>query len=83
MLTITESEYYAVPKELRGRWSAERTDWGDWDDVRRDYMGMRTLFVNEPDGSEAMLIDGLTFRIVLDEPKQKNGTPQCDAEGTS
>lgn len=81
MLTITESEYYAVPKDFRGRWSAEHPEWGDWDDVWRDYMGMRTLYITEPDGSGSMLIDGLTFRIVLDDPKQKNGIPECNSEG--
>lgn len=63
-----ESEYDNAEPGRAGIWDAERCDWPDWDAVKDQYMGQRTLRVG-PDqgyGNRAFLIDGLNMRIVPD-----------------
>ena len=43
MIELTLKEYNAIHTDYRGVWSTERTDWPDWDKVRNQYMGKRTL----------------------------------------
>jgi|GEM_PF-2216175 len=57
--TMTEAEYLAVPDDCRGIWSSERTDWLNWDQVRDQYMGKRTLMRNG-----GLEVEGFSFRIV-------------------
>ncbi len=58
MIELTLKEYNAIHTDYRGVWSTERTDWPDWDKVRNQYMGKRTLM-----RAGGLLIEGLHFTI--------------------
>ena len=59
MIELTLKEYNAIHTDYRGVWSTERTDWPDWDKVRNQYVGKRTLM-----RAGGLLIEDLPFRIV-------------------
>ncbi|MFP8559502.1 hypothetical protein ACLH2J_24810 [Klebsiella michiganensis] len=59
MFKLTLKEYNDIHKDYRGVWEAERTDWPDWEEVRDQYMGKRTLM-----RAGGLLIEDLHFRIV-------------------
>lgn len=58
MIELTLKEYSAIHTDYRGVWSTERTDWPDWEKVRDQYMGKRTLM-----RAGGLLIEGLHFTI--------------------
>lgn len=59
MFEITLKEYNAIHQDYRGVWSTERTDLPEWESVRDQYMGKRTLM-----RGGALLVEDLNFRIV-------------------
>ncbi|MCS6428104.1 hypothetical protein [Burkholderia thailandensis] len=59
MVTITRAEYDRVHADFRGVWTTERTDIPDWDSIRHQYLGKRTLV-----RGNALLIEGLSLTIV-------------------
>ncbi len=62
--TITLSEYEAIHPDYRGIWTTERTDLPDWESIRDQYIGKRTMMAG--DGTCTLLIEGLSFEIVED-----------------
>ncbi|SAU51644.1 Uncharacterised protein [Klebsiella pneumoniae] len=58
MIELTLKEYNAIHTDYRDVWSTERTDWPDWESVREQYMGKRTLM-----RAGVLLIEGLHFTI--------------------
>ena len=69
-LCMTEAEYLKKPADYRGIWTTERTDWKDWDQVRHQYMGKRTLMVFE-NGAASLVIEGMGLDITPNEPLLK------------
>ena len=61
---MTQSEYLAVPENYRGVWTTERWDIPDWENLRKKYMGKRTLMVY--DKGTCLLVEGLSLEIVDD-----------------
>ena len=59
MEKISKAEWDKIPVDYKGVWTTERTDWRDWDQVRSQYMGKRTVM---RDG--ALLVEGLSFEVV-------------------
>ena len=59
MEKISKAEWDKIPAGYKGVWTTERTDWRDWDQVRSQYMGKRTVM---RDG--ALLVEGLSFEVV-------------------
>tara|TARA_E500000331_G_C16717247_1_gene480757 strand:+ start:227 stop:421 length:195 start_codon:yes stop_codon:yes gene_type:complete len=62
MLTFTKAEYMAIHPDNRGIWTTERTDMPNWDAIRVQYMGKRTLMTRK-DGGLALLIEDTHFTI--------------------
>lgn len=58
MIELTLKEYNAIHTDYRGVWETERTDLPDWESVREQYMGQRTMMKYG-----ALLIEGVHFRI--------------------
>lgn len=56
---MTQSEYLAVPENYRGVWTTERWDIPDWENLRKKYMGKRTLMVY--DKGTCLLVEGLSL----------------------
>lgn len=71
-IRMTESEYLARPADYRGVWTTERTDWPDWEQVKDQYMGKRTLMICEK-GGVALVMEGAGLEIVPDDPKVPAG----------
>lgn len=66
MKRMTQSEYLAVPENYRGVWTTtERWDIPDWENLRKKYMGKRTLMVY--DKGTCLLVEGLSLEIVDDK----------------
>ncbi len=59
MIELTLKEYNAIHTDYRGVWETERTDLPDWEKIREQYMGKRTLI-----RVGSLLIEDLHFRIV-------------------
>lgn len=57
--TMTKGEYLAHPADYRSVWTTERTDLANWQDVRHQYMGKRTLM-----RGGCLEIEGISFLIV-------------------
>lgn len=57
--TMTEAEYLAHPADYRGVWTTERTDIENWDQIRDQHIGKRTLMRNG-----GLEVEGISFRIV-------------------
>ena len=53
---MTLSEYLAVPENYRGVWTTERWDIPDWENLRKNHMGKRTLMVY--DRGTCLLVEG-------------------------
>ena len=66
---MTQSEYLAVPENYRGVWTTERWDIPDWENLRKKYMGKRTLMVY--DKGTCLLVEGLSLEIVDDSSWKK------------
>jgi hypothetical protein len=58
---ITKADWDAIHPDLKGIWTAERTDWPDWAEVRYQYIGRRTLIQHN-----GLLVEGISFEIVED-----------------
>ena len=69
MKRMTQSEYLAVPENYRGVWTTERWDIPDWENLRKKYMGKRTLMVY--DKGTCLLVEGLSLEIVDDSSWKK------------
>ena len=69
MKRMTQSEYLAVPENYRGVWTTERWDIPDWENLRKKYMGKRTLMVY--DKGTCLLVEGLSLEIVDDNSWKK------------
>lgn len=63
MKTITQEQWNKTPSDYKGVWTTERTDWPDWEKVRHQYLGKRTL-MSHSEGASVLLIEGLSFEIV-------------------
>lgn len=61
LIILTEGNYNAIHSDYRSVWSTERTDYPDWDSIREQYMGRRTLMRNF-----ALHIEGMTLVIIPD-----------------
>lgn len=59
MQTITQAEWDAIHSDYKGVWTTERTDLPDWERIRLQYMGKRTLM-----RMGSLWIEGLSFVIV-------------------
>lgn len=59
MREIKKAEYEKIHPDFRGIWTTERDDLPDWQSIRHQYVGKRTLM---SDGS--LLIEGLHFQII-------------------
>ena len=59
MIELTLKEYNAIHTDYRGVWETERTALPDWEKIREQYMGKRTLI-----RVGSLLIEDLHFRIV-------------------
>ena len=57
--TMTEAEYLSCPADYRGVWATERTDMKNWNLIRDQYMGKRTLM-----REGGLQVEGISFRIV-------------------
>lgn len=62
MIRLTESEYLTRPADCRGVWTTERTDWPDWEQVKGQYLGKRTLMVCE-NGAACLVVEGMGLEI--------------------
>ena len=69
MEKISKAEWDKIPADYKGVWTTERTDWRDWDQVRSQYMGKRTVM---RDG--ALLVEGLSFEVVDEKTTRKTFT---------
>lgn len=69
MKRMTLSEYLAVPENYRGVWTTERWDIPDWENLRKNLMGKRTLMVY--DRGTCLLVEGLSLEIVDDSSWKK------------
>ena len=69
MKRMTLSEYLAVPENYRGVWTTERGDIPDWENLRKNHMGKRTLMVY--DRGTCLLVEGLSLEIVDDSAWKK------------
>jgi hypothetical protein len=58
---ITEGKYNAIHSDYRSVWTTERTDFPDWDSIRDQLMGKRTLMRNF-----ALHVEGMTLAIIPD-----------------
>lgn len=67
MKTMTEAEWDAMHDDFKKLWTAERTDWPDWERVRNRYMGKRTVM---SDG--VLLVEGMGLVITPNPPKSKD-----------
>lgn len=56
---ISELKWASIPPDYKDVWSTERTDWADWEKVRDQYMGKRTLA-----REGALWVEGISFEIV-------------------
>ncbi len=65
MLKLSKSKYEAIHPDFRGVWTTERTDIPNWDKLRHQFIGKRTLVHDN-----ALQIEGLSFEIL----------PEGDAE---
>ena len=65
MKRMTQSEYLAGPENYRGVRTTERWDIPDWENLRKKYMGKRTLMVY--DKGTCLLVEGLSLEIVDDK----------------
>ena len=61
LIILTEGNYNAIHSDYRSVWSTERTDYPDWDSIREQYMGKRTLMRNF-----VLHIEGMTLVIIPD-----------------
>lgn len=66
MLKITEEKYYRTHTDYRGIWDTERRDWPNWEEIKHQYMGKRTLLTNQ-DGATVLLIEGLHLEIISEK----------------
>ena len=64
------SEYLTVPENYRGVWTTERWDIPDWENLRKNHMGKRTLMVY--DKGTCLLVEGLSLEIVDDSSWKKS-----------
>ena len=62
MLQITQEEYDAKHSDFKGTWTTERDDWPNWNEVRDQYVGKRTMLGY--DNGSCLLIEGMHFEIV-------------------
>lgn len=69
MKRMTLSEYLAVPENYRGVWTTERWDIPDWENLRKNHMGKRTLMIY--DRGTCLLVEGLSLEIVDDSSWKK------------
>ena len=69
MRKITLSEYNAIPENYRGIWTVERWDLPDWAELRKKYIGKRTMMVY--DKGTCLLVEGIGFEIVDDSGWKK------------
>jgi hypothetical protein len=59
MHTVTQAEWDAIHSDYKGVWTTERTDLPDWERIRLQYMGKRTLM-----RMGSLWIEDLSFVIV-------------------
>lgn len=59
MEQINQAEWDAIPACNKDVWTTERTDWPDWEQVRSQYLGKRTLL-----RGYRLLVEGQSFEIV-------------------
>lgn len=70
MKTIKLSDYNAIHPDFRGVWTTERTDLPDWNDIREQYIGKRTMMSG--DGRCTLLIEGMNFQIIDDNQTKES-----------
>lgn len=61
---ISEKEYNALSRDVRGIWMTERTDWPEWESIRHLYVGKRTMTANGGAAGTVLLIEGMGLTIV-------------------
>ena len=66
MEQITLSEYNNLPQDYRGVWNTERSDFPNWEQIRHQFMGKRTM-MQLRNGSTCLLIEDMHFEIVSDK----------------
>lgn len=67
MKKITLQEYLSLPEGYRGIWTTERWDIPGWEEIRKQYMGKRTMMVY--DNGTCLLVEGTGFEITDDPVK--------------
>lgn len=60
-LIVTASAYNAAPSDYRGVWNTERYDLPNWSEIRRNYVGKRTLM-----NGSGLHIEGQSMVILED-----------------
>lgn len=60
-ITLTESEYNEIHPDFRSTWTSERYDIDNWEQVRHQYMGKRTLMRDH-----TLYIEGFGLTITPD-----------------
>jgi len=63
MTIMTEEAYLRIHPDFRSVWTTERPDWKDWDSIREQYIGKRTMMVSKGGGS-SLAIEGISFLII-------------------
>lgn len=59
MEQMTQAQWDAIPACNKDVWTTERTDWKNWDEVRDQYMGKRTLM-----RGGCLEVEGISFSIL-------------------
>lgn len=66
MRRITLQEYLSIPQSYRGIWNTERWDIPNWEEIRKQHMGKRTMMVYN--NGTCLLVEGIGFEIIDDVP---------------
>lgn len=62
MLKINQEQYDKTHEDFKGIWTIERTDLHDWESVRAQYMGKRTIMHHG-----ALYVEGMGLEIIPNE----------------
>lgn len=79
MIFLTENDYNAISPDYRSVWTTERTDLKDWDTLRDQMMGKRTMMVQ----GCSLLIEDQGFKIVKKGYMAFVIDPTVEFDGTS
>jgi hypothetical protein len=70
MKLITQENWDKTPKDYKGIWTIEREDIPNWNKIRTNYVGKKTLLTATANGT-GLMVEGIHFKIVDKSPLTK------------